>query len=385
MFHQVSKAEPLWPEPYVHGMKAAKKLEDIEGIQWSTTGILSQAWPSDQAMIWESANRLARATLDELRKSKRNAEADEFEKNLNIAWQRDCIVQVQWTGDADMDLVVREPAGTICSLRNFRTTSGGMMLGDAASVDGKSALDGHCAFYVCPKAFSGNYQVLVRRVWGKLTNDTVTVTVAKHYNTPKAEEYTQQYGMKEGEILVKFDLAGGRRTDPIRDRMVTNAAVAQVTSNRQQQFLAQQIAALNDPAANAALAAQQQAAAAASQQAAQNAANNANNPFPVGFPVPVRGAVGYAPVIITLPEGTNFAATAVVSADRRYVRITSVPFFSAVSQVHTFSIDSGATQSTPGVGTGGQGFSGGGNGFGGIGGAGGANGNAAGGAAGGVN
>ena len=104
--------------------------------------------------------------------------------------------------------------------------------------------------------------------------------------------------------------------------------------------------------------------------------NNANNPFPIGFPVPLRSAVGYSPVIITLPEGTNFAATAVVSADRRYVRITCVPFFSAVSQVHTFSIDSGATQSTPGVGTGGQGFSGGGNGFGGIGGGGnGANGN----------
>ena len=34
-------------------------------------------------------------------------------------------------------------------------------------------------------------------------------------------------------------------------------------------------------------------------------------------------AVGFQPVITTLPEGTNFAATAVISADRRYVRITA--------------------------------------------------------------
>jgi len=48
----------------------------------------------------------------------------------------------------------------------------------------------------------------------------------------------------------------------------------------------------------------------------------------------------------------------VVSADRRYVRITCVPMFSAVSEVHTFSLASGQTTSTPGVGTGGQGYSG---------------------------
>ena len=40
------------------------------------------------------------------------------------------------------------------------------------------------------------------------------------------------------------------------------------------------------------------------------------------------GAVGYQPIIMFLQPGTNFNATAVISADRRYVRITSVPSFS---------------------------------------------------------
>jgi hypothetical protein len=57
----------------------------------------------------------------------------------------------------------------------------------------------------------------------------------------------------------------------------------------------------------------------------------------------MRGAVGYQPVIITLPEGTNFTVTGVVSADRRYVRITALPLFSLVSKVTTFNIASGMT------------------------------------------
>jgi hypothetical protein len=105
------------------------------------------------------------------------------------------------------------------------------------------------------------------------------------------------------------------------------------------------------------------------QNAASAAAAQAQQANPLGlFPNAFRGAVGYQPVIVTLPEGTNMSATGVVSADRRYVRITCVPVFSAISQVHTFSIANGNTQNTPGVGTGGNGFSGASNGAGGLGG-----------------
>jgi hypothetical protein len=60
----------------------------------------------------------------------------------------------------------------------------------------------------------------------------------------------------------------------------------------------------------------------------------------------VQGAVGYQPVITVLPTGTNLAATAVISADRRYVRIAAVPLFSAIGQVQTFNYTTGATNTT---------------------------------------
>ena len=56
----------------------------------------------------------------------------------------------------------------------------------------------------------------------------------------------------------------------------------------------------------------------------------------------LQGAVGYQPVITTLPEGTNLVATAVISADRRYVRISAVPLFSSIGNITTFNFATGA-------------------------------------------
>mgnify|MGYP007059392089 CR=1 FL=1 len=46
---------------------------------------------------------------------------------------------------------------------------------------------------------------------------------------------------------------------------------------------------------------------------------------------------GFAPVITTLPSGAHLGASAVVSPDRRYVRMNLQPFFSNVGPVQTFT------------------------------------------------
>lgn len=57
--------------------------------------------------------------------------------------------------------------------------------------------------------------------------------------------------------------------------------------------------------------------------------------------VPVVGdfAVAHQPIITLLPDGTNLNVTAVVSNDRKYVRLQLVPFFSKVTEVNTFTFD----------------------------------------------
>ena len=86
-----------------------------------------------------------------------------------------------------------------------------------------------------------------------------------------------------------------------------------------------------------------------------------------GFPVG-GGAVGYRPVITTLPEGAFMTVTGVVSADRRYVRISPSPNFNGIGEIFTFNFVSGqgGTQGGgAGGGLGGGGIGGGGGGFGG--------------------
>lgn len=59
---------------------------------------------------------------------------------------------------------------------------------------------------------------------------------------------------------------------------------------------------------------------------------------------------GFVPVITTLPSGTFFPVGAVVSPDRRHVRITTSPFFSSVGPVRTFNFKTGESGFVPGFG-----------------------------------
>ena len=357
IFRQAAKLQPHRPEPYLAGLKAAQRLDDLEAIQWATVGILSHAWPAEQEMIWTNAMRVASATLQRLKDEKRLTAAKAFEKALDGAVARDCIVVVSWTGDADIDLLVEEPAGTVCSLRNPRTTAGGVLLGDNFSHLTQDIAGSFSEVYVCPQGFSGDYRMLVRRVWGSVTAGKVTVDVVTHFRTPQEKRISKNIPLNDGEALVKFDLAEGRRTEPLQEQQVANAAAGQIALR--QQILAQQFAAAVDPGSLASL--------------SQSRSGGGNGNGLSFIPVVNGGAVGYQPVIITLPEGANLMAMAVISADRRYVRVSPSPMFSGIAEVNTFNFASGESGQSGG-GTGGQGFgglSGGGGGFGGTGGFGG--------------
>ena len=70
-------------------------------------------------------------------------------------------------------------------------------------------------------------------------------------------------------------------------------------------------------------------------------------PFVISV-IPVVGefAAAQQPVIVVLSEGTMLSVQAVVSDDRRYVRLTLVPFFSQIGNVETFTFEGSETTST---------------------------------------
>ena len=76
-------------------------------------------------------------------------------------------------------------------------------------------------------------------------------------------------------------------------------------------------------------------------------ADAASRPFVISV-IPVVGefAAAQQPVIVVLNEGTMMTIQAVVSDDRRYVRLTVVPFFSQVGDVDTFTFEGSTTSTT---------------------------------------
>ena len=72
-----------------------------------------------------------------------------------------------------------------------------------------------------------------------------------------------------------------------------------------------------------------------------------NRPF-VTSVIPVVGdfAVAQQPVIMVLAEGTQLSVQAVVSSDRRFVRLTMMPMFSQIGDVDTFTFEGRRTSTT---------------------------------------
>jgi len=284
--------------------------------------------------------------LEKLEAEHRTEEAKKYKAALDAAVVRDCVMVVRWTGDADIDVLVEEPAGTVCSLRNRRTSSGGVMLGDCVSQAGQAGSGVSSEVYVCPKGFSGTYKALVRRVWGDVTANRVRVDVYTHYKTGAETCVSKTLTLDKDQAALQFDLADGRRTDSLKDQQLAVAASAQLAV--QQQVLAQQLAASVDPETMRNLA------------LARNSytPRSGGNPEDPQFPFLRQQAVGYQPVIITLPEGASCMVTAVITADRRYVRVAPAPTFMAIGEVHTFNTMTGQSSNQGQGGTGGQGYGG---------------------------
>jgi general secretion pathway protein D len=64
--------------------------------------------------------------------------------------------------------------------------------------------------------------------------------------------------------------------------------------------------------------------------------------------IPVVGdfSAAHQPVIVVLTEGTSLSVQAVVSPDRRFVRLTLVPFFSRIGNVDEFTFDGAVTSNS---------------------------------------
>ncbi|WP_428308657.1 VWA domain-containing protein [Lacipirellula sp.] len=335
IYRQVAKLDPLKSDAYALGLRAAQRANDVDGIRWASVGILKQAWPAEQQEIRNQAMRIAQATLEELQTAGNQTEADRFRRELDEALVRDCVVKVSWSGDADVDLIVEEPGGATCSLRAPRSAGGGVILGDDyANFEKQDKSGSFSETYVCPQGFAGEYKVRVRKVWGDVVADRVTVDVYKNYRTKDEQHERQHIAVNnDDDALVVFELEQGRRNDPIANQQLIATVDRQEAIS--QAVMAQQLGSISNPSI------------------LPGRGGSVEDYFDLRRQLAFArgGAVGYQPVIVTLPEGSQMVASAVVSADRRYVRITSAPSFTGIGNVQTFTFAGSAANNDTDNGT----------------------------------
>ena len=297
-------------------------------------------------------------------------DAAAFNAALQKAAAHDVVVRVSWTGNADIDLAVEEPSGTICSIDNLSSAGGGTLLADAypGSADDKNGKVSET--YICPEGFTGQYRLLIRRVWGNVSTGNVTVELLTDVGRKSQRFIRKQIPLTEQDALVVFEVKEGQRKQEVADAQL--AHLRDVRREVQDQVLGQMINGNNNGKVLQDL-----------YNDITSLTNGAIDPA-LGFNRR-RGAVGFQPQITTLPEGASMTGIAIISADRRFVRITPAPFFSQIGKVSTFNFITGSEGPGGGGGAGGGGAGGGGIGGGGGGGIGGGGGGIGGGGGGAFN
>lgn len=352
LLQDIASDDDSTPEVFVLGLRASSRIGDLDGVRWATTGILSQAWPRHPDVFRQAV--LAAAELQQkLEEAGKTSELASYRSDLDEALRRDIVLELAWTGDADLDLMVEEPGGSVCSRQASHTEAGGILMGDQyprnAATNGETR-----EYYVLPRGFTGDYRALIRKVSGQLTGDRATVTIHGHYNSSRQMTETRQVSVDSKGTLVLFNLVDGRRTESVDSSRLQRLAGEQLVISRE--ALAQQ---MGTPVSGSAL----------GDYLASRGGSRANGGL-AGQPGAelqdgglVRRPVGYQPVITNIFEGTSMQVNHATTADRLYVLLSVSPFFSGVTQVTTFNVFGNAQNAT--------GAGGGGGGLGGIGGGGG--------------
>lgn len=313
LYRQASGLAPWRPEPYVLGLKLAREAKDPEALEWAATGILTQAWMKDHESLHQQADQAVAEAEQLFQKRGDMARLKQFRDQIAAARQRDLILRLTWNGDADLDLVVEEPLGTICSRQQKYSRGGGVLVHDGVGPKPQNAYE----LYVCPVASPGDYRITVKYLLGNVVAKQAKLTIIRHQGTPQETTTSQSLAIVGEESVLRLTLKSGRRTE------LGPAQPDQVSVLDRPRKTRHQVAAEILQAGHT-----EEALAERAEYIRQRDILLQN----LGG---VRAAV--QPIVQVIPEGVQAGVTAVVSPDRRYVRLGLNPTFTAITDIFTFT------------------------------------------------
>ncbi len=322
MYRQASRMAEERPEPYILALRLARKAQQKEDIIWAANGVLRYGWTKDHEQIQRDAEN---ALLELIRDHQQPGDAQEALRISTVmqeAQRRDLSARLTWSGAGDLDMFIEEPAGSVCSFEMPDSPGGGVYLHDGYGPEAENCYEQ----YVCPEGLSGEYRIRVKLAWGKIVGNRAQLTIITHQGTPDEQTSTQTVLLDGGEAVVRVTLDGGRRQKPRTVETTQIEARLPEIAARAQQGLRQGLSPQAQAARDRFLESRMRTTLAEQQRRPGGA---------------LTGAVGFQPIIQFVPDGAQLRTGAIVSPDRRYVRIGVNPTFTNLTDVFTFSFING--------------------------------------------
>ncbi|HMF19401.1 MAG TPA: tetratricopeptide repeat protein, partial [Gemmataceae bacterium] len=318
---QAAQLEPNLSQPYAEALAYAEMGKDSKGMEWAVTNVLSQDWPTDNQNLQLQAQTRLEGLVKVLRDEKRNAEADRLEATLQKHRLRDLVIRLSWEnglgGSADLDLVIKEPCGTVCSHEQRQTPGGGTLLAN-------HLMDMNHVSYQAAQAFSGEYEITVHRNWGQTIGNKARLEIIQQYVGDPAKDGDRQLitiDLSRSQT-VKVKLADGRRT--------TLAVVPPASSQRAQTVQEEQ----KGPSVYSKLYGLAHADYSGAKNETRGASWTPGARLPTGAMLAAKKQpeqTVFQTGITPMSSGADLTARAVLSADRQSVRLSVTPFFQGVT------------------------------------------------------
>jgi tetratricopeptide (TPR) repeat protein len=200
---------PDQPVAYANALAYAEKATDVrsDAVVWAAQNLLSRDWPAADGIDYQTQ---ARQRVEKIvkRLEAGGQDAAPLKKALAEQMTRDLRIELVWQGAADLDLVVAEPTGSVCSATSRRTTGGGVLKADLL---GQSQDNNRSEVYTAALAFDGTYKVTVRQAFGKVTGGA-RLRVTKLHGTAKQSEDLIEIDLSSTKPI-EITLQGGSRTE----------------------------------------------------------------------------------------------------------------------------------------------------------------------------
>lgn len=219
LYKQVVRSMPGLRPPLVRLLRLAVEHRDNALTEWATLAIAHQEWDGPQGeRLMDESKDAAAALVAALREAGKTAEAERYITALAEASRRDCVMEIEWTGDALLSVAVQEPNGSVCGQIKPRSLGGGVLQESLSASQSKVA-------YTCPIGFAGDYKLSILKDYGRVTDDSVKVSLTTLENG-EAKKQTRFFKLGPNGALIDVNIPTGRRTEPLDEAIVATAAAS---------------------------------------------------------------------------------------------------------------------------------------------------------------